>query len=190
MISKVFFFHSIVNLSVFGPTLILMHWGRRQEHSFSRRKCNKGFTHLSSCLAVSVFPLPLSFSVSVPVPLTVTVALPAAFSVVVLVPVATAGLVAPALFSGATVVTFSGALSPGRDKGTWLGCVPRFQSIKYKILHGQFPFGGKKKKAASSEKKHTEGIKGEANSPCSFKSLCVCVCQVSVRVYWVQITNK
>lgn len=65
---------------------------------------------------MSVLPLPLSFPVSVPVPLAMAVPLPAAFSVVVLMPVATAGLVASALFSGAAVVAFSGALSPGRDK--------------------------------------------------------------------------
>lgn len=47
------------------------------------------------------------------------VALPAAFSVIVLMPVATAGLVASALFSRAAVVAFPGTFSPGMDKHHW-----------------------------------------------------------------------
>lgn len=81
-----------------------------------QRKCG---THLPSGLAVSVFPLPLSLTVSVPVPLAVAVSLPAAFSVIVLMPVPAAGLVASALFSGATVVPFPGTFSPGMDKHHW-----------------------------------------------------------------------
>lgn len=72
-------------------------------------------THLQRHLAVPVLPLPLSFAVTVAVPLTMAVPLPAALPVVVLVPVPAAGLVAPALLSGAAVVAFSGPLPPKRE---------------------------------------------------------------------------
>lgn len=68
---------------------------------------------LTYCLAVSVLPLPLSFTIAVSVPFTMAVPLPAAFSVVVLMPIATAGLVASALLPRAAVIPFPGTLSPG-----------------------------------------------------------------------------
>jgi len=70
-------------------------------------------------LAVSVLPFPLSLTVTVAVPLAMAVPLPAAFSVIVFMPVTTAGLVSSALFSGATVVPFPGTFSPGMDKHHW-----------------------------------------------------------------------
>lgn len=57
-----------------------------------------------------ILSLPLSFAIPVAVPLTVAVSLPAALPVVVLMTVPAAGLVAPALFSGAAVVALSGPL--------------------------------------------------------------------------------
>lgn len=71
-------------------------------------------THLQRHLAVPIFPLPLPLAIPVTVPLTVAVPLTAALPVVVLVTIPAAGLVAPALFSGAAVVALSGPLPPKR----------------------------------------------------------------------------
>lgn len=88
----------------------------KRKRQNDRKKILNSYTPpLLSSLAVSVLPLPLSFPVSVPVPLPVTVALSAPFSIIVLMPVTTAGLVAPAFLPGPAVVTFPRPLTPGKE---------------------------------------------------------------------------
>ena len=82
-------------------------------------KCNnedktktENCTHLFFQLTVAILPLSLSFPVPIPVPLAMAITLPTPLSVIIFMPVTTAGLVPPALFPRAAMVTFPGTFSP------------------------------------------------------------------------------
>lgn len=89
-------------------------------------------THLLFQLAVAILPLSLPFPVTVPVPLAMAISLPAALSVIIFVPVSAAGLMSPALFPRAAMITFPGTFSPGGETK------PRLIS-KLQSLSGMIP---------------------------------------------------